>query len=89
MIVKIFSLVFCMSEFKSDGALQNPYTSGEKNQVGFAFPVLVAVGVGVKTCELRINITSDNAVFKLFFKVEEHVITGLIVVCSLGILETG
>ena len=43
----------------------------------------------MKTCELRINITSDNVVFKLFFKVEEHVITGIIIVCSVCILETG
>lgn len=77
-MVKIFSLVFHMSEFKSDWALQNPDMLGEKNQVGFAFPVPVAVGVGMKTCELRINTKSNNAVFKLFFKVEEQVITDLI-----------
>lgn len=53
-----------MSEFKSDWALQNPYTLGEKNQVRFAFPVLVVVGVGMKTCELRINMKSDNVVFQ-------------------------
>lgn len=47
------------------------------------------VGVGMKSCALRINITSDNAVFKLFFKAEEAVITDLITVCSFCILETG
>lgn len=43
----------------------------------------------MKTCELSINMKSDNAVFKLFFKAEERVITDLIIVCSLGIVETG
>lgn len=54
-IVKIFSLVFCMSEFKSDRALQSPYNARKKNQVGFASSVLVVVGVGTKICEMRRN----------------------------------
>lgn len=54
-MVKIFSLVFCMSEFKSDRALQSPYNARKKkNQVGFASSVLVVVGVGT-ICEMRRN----------------------------------
>lgn len=72
MIVEIFSRVFCMSEFKSDRALQNPYTVRVKNQAGFVFPVRGVAGVGIKTCELRISMKTDNDVFRLFFKVKEH-----------------
>lgn len=66
----------------------HPYNAREK-KARFSFPVPVAVGVWTKTCELRINMKSDNAVFKVLFEVGKHIITDLMIVCYLYILETG